>query len=125
MKLATVSKPIQELILNICSLFPKDIPTKLLNPPQFSDLLQLIHTAILQILNTNKEYEEMIQRLEGDVRNHIRIEQQLKIQIESIQEKLEEQEKIGCLVNLNFIIGIKQTQRSTKRKRERSRKIEE
>ena len=125
MKLATVSKPIQELILNICSLFPKDIPTKLLNPPQFSDLLQLIHTAILQILNTNKEYEEMIQRLEGDVRNHIRIEQQLKIQIESIQEKLEEQEKIRCLVNLNIIIGIKQTQRSTKRKRERSRKIEE
>lgn len=36
----------------------------------------------------------MLQKLEGDVRQHIRIEQQLKLHIESIQEKLEEDEKI-------------------------------
>ena len=39
------------------------------------------------------EYEEMIQKLEGDVRNHIRIEQQLKLHIESIQNKLEDIER--------------------------------
>ena len=42
----------------------------------------------------NNEYEQMIQKLEGDVRQHIRIEQQLKLHIESIQEKLEEDEKV-------------------------------
>ena len=41
-----------------------------------------------------KDYEEIIQKLEGDVRNHIRIEQQLKLHIESIQYKLEEAEKL-------------------------------
>jgi hypothetical protein len=35
----------------------------------------------------------MLQKLEADVRQHIRIEQQLKLHIESIQEKLEEDEK--------------------------------
>lgn len=36
----------------------------------------------------------MLQKLEADVRQHIRIEQQLKLHIESIQEKLEEDDKI-------------------------------
>lgn len=36
----------------------------------------------------------MLQKLEGDVRQHIRIEQQLKLHIESIQEKMEEDEKL-------------------------------
>jgi FtsZ-binding cell division protein ZapB len=35
----------------------------------------------------------MLQKLEADVRQHIRIEQQLKLHIESIQEKMEEDEK--------------------------------
>lgn len=39
------------------------------------------------------EYEQMIQKLEADVRNHIRVEQQLKLHIESIQNKLEEYER--------------------------------
>lgn len=39
------------------------------------------------------EYEKMVQKLEGDVRNHIRIEQQLKLHIETIQNKLEDYEK--------------------------------
>lgn len=42
---------------------------------------------------TLKEYEAMIQKYEGDVRNHIRIEQQLKLHIESIQNKLEDIER--------------------------------
>lgn len=36
----------------------------------------------------------MLQKLEADVRQHIRIEQQLKLHIESIQEKIEEDEKV-------------------------------
>lgn len=36
----------------------------------------------------------MLQKFEADVRQHIRIEQQLKLHIETIQEKLEEDEKV-------------------------------
>ena len=43
--------------------------------------------------NDFTDYEKMIQKLEGDIRTHIRIEQQLKLHIESIQNKLEEKEK--------------------------------
>ena len=45
------------------------------------------------VLDVPNDYEQMIQKLEGDVRNHIRIEQQLKLHIESIQNKLEELER--------------------------------
>lgn len=48
-------------------------------------------------INTNREdppkvYEELIQSLEGEVRKHIRIEQQLKLHIESIEYRLDELE---------------------------------
>jgi len=46
------------------------------------------------MLEDNGDYEQMVQKLEGDVRQHIRVEQQLKLHIESIQEKLEEEEKV-------------------------------
>lgn len=38
------------------------------------------------------EYEKMIQRLEEEARNHVRLEQQLKLQIESFQFKVDELE---------------------------------
>ena len=40
-----------------------------------------------------KEYEKVIQKLEGDIRNHIRVEQQLKLHIETVHNKMEEYEK--------------------------------
>lgn len=39
-----------------------------------------------------KVYEEMIQNLEAEVRKHIRIEQQLKLHIESIESRVDELE---------------------------------
>ena len=40
-----------------------------------------------------KVYEEMIQGLEGDIRKHIRIEHQLKLHIESLEDRIEELER--------------------------------
>ena len=40
------------------------------------------------------EYEEIIQKLEADIRKHIRIQNQLKLHIESLQSKADENEKI-------------------------------
>lgn len=39
------------------------------------------------------EYEEIIQKLEADIRKHIRIQNQLKLHIESLQAKVDETEK--------------------------------
>lgn len=36
----------------------------------------------------------MLQKYEAEVRNHIKIEQQLKLHIECVQDKLEDQEKV-------------------------------
>ncbi|CDW80775.1 UNKNOWN [Stylonychia lemnae] len=41
-----------------------------------------------------KVYEELIQNLEADIRKHIRIEQQLKLHIESVENRVEELENI-------------------------------
>ena len=40
-----------------------------------------------------KIYEEIIQQLENDIRKHIRIEHQLKLHIESVEDRVEELEK--------------------------------
>lgn len=40
-----------------------------------------------------KEYEQQLQQYEAEVRNHIKVEQQLKLHIEVIQEKLDDLEK--------------------------------
>lgn len=40
-----------------------------------------------------KEYEELIQKLEGDVRMHIRVEQQMRLHIENLQQRIEDLER--------------------------------
>lgn len=41
----------------------------------------------------SQEHEEMLRKFEGDVRMHIRIEQQMKLHIETLQDKIDEQTK--------------------------------
>ena len=40
-----------------------------------------------------KGYEQMLQKLEEEVRGHIRVEQQLKLHIDNLQSKMEDDEK--------------------------------
>jgi hypothetical protein len=40
-----------------------------------------------------KVYEEIMRNLEADIRKHIRIEHQLKLHIESVEDRVEELEK--------------------------------
>ena len=44
-------------------------------------------------LSCPKIFEEIIQKLEADVRKHIRIEHQLKLHIESTEDRIEELER--------------------------------
>ncbi len=41
----------------------------------------------------NVEYEKVIQKLEADVRTHIRVQQQLKLHIETLSQKIEDYER--------------------------------
>lgn len=40
-----------------------------------------------------KIYEEIMRQLEADIRKHIRIEHQLKLHIESVEDRVEELER--------------------------------
>ena len=41
------------------------------------------------VKNSSEQYEELLRQEEGEIRKHIGIEHQLKLQIEKLQEKLE------------------------------------
>lgn len=61
-----------------------------------------------------KDYENMVQKLEAEVRNHIGVEQQLKLHIETMQSKIEELES----KNTNLSDEIKKSQKLLKEKQE-------
>ena len=65
--------------------------------------------SILTDYEPPKQYEKVIQKLEADVRNHIRVEQQLKLHIETVHNKLEELE-----AKCNILDHEKQTLASQK-----------
>lgn len=50
--------------------------------------------SVLSSSGAPSEYEQMLQKYEAEVRNHIKIEQQLKLHIECVQDKLEDNEKL-------------------------------
>jgi hypothetical protein len=52
-----------------------------------------LKTEKSELIQQNEQFEGMLQKLEGEVRNHIRIEQQLKLHLESSQAKLDESDK--------------------------------
>ena len=63
-----------------------------------SDILSITSQSLCSSLEQfkdgpPKEYEEAIQKLEGDVRMHIRVEQQMRLHIENLQQKIEDIER--------------------------------
>jgi len=62
--------------------------------------------------NNPNDYEELLQKLEGDIRNHIKIQHQYRIYTDSLKHKIEEIEKlnneqknlIGNLNEVKFIL---------------------
>lgn len=56
--------------------------------PDYSDSVRLM-SPVLDTSRTKVAYEEMIQKLEGDVRAHLRVEQQMKIYSDSVTEELD------------------------------------
>ncbi|CAD8064010.1 unnamed protein product [Paramecium sonneborni] len=74
--------------------------------------LQFIRDAIPQkIIDATKNYdyealEKQVQKYEHEIRKHIRMEQQIKLYAESLQQKLEEQESVNeCLSNTKQLVN--------------------
>ena len=63
-----------------------------------------------------KEYEQQLQQYEAEVRNHIRVEQQLKLHIEVLNEKIEEFEKEKEELRLQITNDYKQNEKKLKEK---------
>lgn len=62
----------------------------------------LNETELLDKSQIQTQYENIIQKLEGDIRQHIRLEQQLKLHIDSISAKFEvKDDEIGHLYKEN------------------------
>lgn len=65
--------------------------------------------------DTNKQYQKALQKLEGEVRNHIKIEHQLRLYIEHTQSKLEESEKKLKITDEDFQQKLKSLQEERKK----------
>jgi hypothetical protein len=63
-----------------------------------------------------KEYEQQLQQYEAEVRNHIKTEQQLKLHIEVLNEKIEEFEKEKKDLKLKMVKEHKETESKMKMK---------
>lgn len=67
----------------------KDLIENLLSAKQ-----DLKHTDRAELVSRCEQFETMLQKLEADVRTHIRIEQQLKLHADATEAKLEELEAL-------------------------------
>lgn len=65
--------------------------------------------------DTNKQYQKALQKLEGEVRNHIKIEHQLRLYIEHTQAKLDESEKKLKVTDEEFQQKLKSLQGERKK----------
>ena len=63
-----------------------------------------------------KEYELQLQQYEAEVRNHIKIEQQLKLHIEVLNERIEEVEKEKDEIKTNMMKEQKEIEKRIKEK---------
>ena len=63
-----------------------------------------------------KEYEQQLQQYEAEVRNHIKVEQQLKLHIEVLNEKIEEFEKEKEELRMQITNDFKSNEKKLKEK---------
>ena len=61
-----------------------------------------------------KDYEEVIQKYEGDIRKHIRIEQQMKLHSDALQQKIEDKEKEFAKIETKILQLNEEHQREKK-----------
>jgi len=86
-----------------------------------TDLLRFKRSVLLTReydgMKTAQQYESALQKLESEVRNHIKVEQQLKIHIENVHGRIEEAERDNERLKREFRSG-KDSEDSSRRLQE-------
>lgn len=94
-----------EILLNIKSDYEGSVESereKSLGYPDFFSQASSILSKDSKPKLNNEGYEKMIQKLESDIRNHIRAEQQLKLYCENLAEKLEHKKSKSAETKKHF-----------------------
>ena len=95
-----------------------------------TSLLSFKQSSILddksELIQRNEQFENMLQKLEADIRNHIRVENQLKLHIESnqVQTAKIETEKNKEIKTLNEQLKSFNTEKTSSKESEYLEKIE-
>ena len=55
--------------------------------------VQQLNKSKKEVKNSHEQYEELLRQEESEIRKHISIQHQLKLQIEKLQDKIENLEK--------------------------------
>lgn len=91
---------ILEVIFNMFNDLMKTLDSRDLGapskPPKEMSKLAANHPPKDKTEDSYLNLEKVLQKYEADIRNHIRVEQQLKIYTDSIQEAFDEKEKKLC-----------------------------
>ena len=156
-----MSKSLEKKIIDICVFLHTELGSMQSNlDDTLMDLSEVLHLQVNQALElitenirellkvkrnfavmeeyktykAHEQYQKALQKLEGEVRNHIKIEQQMKLHIDSTQAKIEEYEKnksdSGTLDNLKrenikLIEKIKSMEKHNENSDEKMRYVKE
>ena len=156
-----MSKSLEKKIIDICVFLHTELSSMQSNLDDtlmdLSDVLHLEVNQALELITENirellkvkrnflvmeeyknykahEQYQKALQKLEGEVRHHIKIEQQMKLHIDSTQAKLEEYEKnksdSSTVENLKrengkLIEKIKNMERQSENNEEKMRYVKE
>jgi len=67
--------------------------------------IEIIINTKEKVLRPQVEYESLIQDLEAEIRDHIRTQEQYKLQLEAVNEKLDECERLKTEIkHLNEVL---------------------
>ena len=115
------SNTLDEIVAAISLMFKKFVKNlKMINLKQQTKSSSILDESLeKKVLDTNyQNLEKVLQKYEAEIREHIRIEQQLKIYTESLEEKLETIKK-NKIFKKESILNINELNKKLKKKNEK------
>ncbi|CAD8136817.1 unnamed protein product [Paramecium octaurelia] len=114
----SINEQLLQMVTDICSsLRQEPAVTKEQSTQEILNALKLLIFILLELVSQNKslEYDELekaVQKAEAEIRSHVRLEQQMKLYTDNLQEKIEqlelekqqiEQDRKASTLQLNFL----------------------
>ncbi|CAD8144101.1 unnamed protein product [Paramecium pentaurelia] len=114
----SINEQLLQMVTDICSALRQEpAVTKEQSTQEILNILKLHIYILLELVSQNKslEYDELekaVQKAEAEIRSHVRLEQQMKLYADNLQEKIEqleqekqqiEQDRKASTLQLNFL----------------------